>query len=77
MKGFLSLVLVSIAILHTTAAAPTASEHFQAVEKREGEQNVEKRNYVSFKYLPDRIYVWPLDGDTDGDADAALDDPEA
>ncbi|KAG1884800.1 hypothetical protein F4604DRAFT_1901266 [Suillus subluteus] len=46
MKGFLSLVLVSIALLQMTAAAPTVSEGFQAVEKREGTQNVEKRAWI-------------------------------
>ncbi|KAG1884789.1 hypothetical protein F4604DRAFT_1731895 [Suillus subluteus] len=40
MKGFLSLVLVSIALLQMTAAAPTVSEGFQAVEKREGTQSM-------------------------------------
>ncbi|KAG1884794.1 hypothetical protein F4604DRAFT_1731922 [Suillus subluteus] len=40
MKGFLSLVLVSIALLQMTAAAPTVSEGFQAVEKREGTQSI-------------------------------------
>ncbi|KAG1837554.1 hypothetical protein DFJ58DRAFT_144626 [Suillus subalutaceus] len=44
MKGFLSLVLVSIALLQMTVATPTASERSQALKKREGEQNVEKRN---------------------------------
>ncbi|KAG1837572.1 hypothetical protein DFJ58DRAFT_144664 [Suillus subalutaceus] len=34
MKGLLSLVLVSIALLQMTAAAPTASERSQDVEKR-------------------------------------------
>ncbi|KAG2034638.1 hypothetical protein BDR03DRAFT_964548 [Suillus americanus] len=37
MKGFLSLVLVSIALLQMTAAA---SEGSQAIKKREGEQSV-------------------------------------
>ncbi|KAG1861234.1 hypothetical protein F4604DRAFT_1787981, partial [Suillus subluteus] len=34
MKGFLSLVLVSVALLQMTAAAPTVSERSQDVEKR-------------------------------------------
>ncbi|KAG1861225.1 hypothetical protein F4604DRAFT_1787964 [Suillus subluteus] len=40
MKGFLSLVLVSIALLQMTAAAPTVSERSQAIKKREGEQSM-------------------------------------
>ncbi|KAG1867736.1 hypothetical protein F4604DRAFT_1776588 [Suillus subluteus] len=40
MKGFLSLVLVSIALLQMTAAAPAESERSQAVTKREGEQSM-------------------------------------
>ncbi|KAG1884773.1 hypothetical protein F4604DRAFT_1901256 [Suillus subluteus] len=40
MTGFLSLVLVSIALLQMTAAAPTVSERSQAVKKREGDQNI-------------------------------------
>ncbi|KAG1833267.1 hypothetical protein DFJ58DRAFT_750298 [Suillus subalutaceus] len=57
MKGFLSLVLVSIALLQTAAAAPAVSERSQAVKKSEGEQiitdspeietkDVEKRNFI-------------------------------
>ncbi|KAG2034636.1 hypothetical protein BDR03DRAFT_964543 [Suillus americanus] len=84
MKGFLSLVLVSIALLQMTAASPTASERSQgislvaltlfshvlltlfniddvAVNKREGEQNVEKRSFWLGYYTPDE----------------ALDNPEA
>ncbi|KAG1876332.1 hypothetical protein F4604DRAFT_1760994 [Suillus subluteus] len=53
MKGFLSFILVSIALLQTTAAAPTASEHFQAVKKSEGEQNIEKRSWMLFRYVVD------------------------
>ncbi|KAG2038406.1 hypothetical protein BDR03DRAFT_954718 [Suillus americanus] len=40
MKGFLSLVLVSIALLQMTAAAPTVSGGSEAVQKREGEQSM-------------------------------------
>ncbi|KAG1838356.1 hypothetical protein DFJ58DRAFT_814132 [Suillus subalutaceus] len=52
MKGLLSLVLVSIALLQTAAAAPTVSERSQAVKKSEGEQNVGKRSYISFQNNP-------------------------
>ncbi|KAG1833255.1 hypothetical protein DFJ58DRAFT_822397 [Suillus subalutaceus] len=63
MKGFLSFVLISIALLQTTAAAPAASEHFQAVKKSEGEQSmsqlniddidIEKRSWMLFRYVVD------------------------
>ncbi|KAG1869380.1 hypothetical protein DFJ58DRAFT_723228 [Suillus subalutaceus] len=48
MKGFLSLVLVSIALLQTAAAAPIVLERSQAVE---GEQNIGKRGSFTFGYL--------------------------
>ncbi|KAG1861233.1 hypothetical protein F4604DRAFT_1684056 [Suillus subluteus] len=51
MKRFLSLVLVSTALLQMTAAAPTVSERSQAIKKREGDQNVEKRNWVWRFYM--------------------------
>ncbi|KAG1867700.1 hypothetical protein F4604DRAFT_1927491 [Suillus subluteus] len=54
MKGLLSLVLVSIALLQMTAAAPTAPERSQALKKREGEQNVEKRKIWMYgQYMGD------------------------
>ncbi|KAG2037332.1 hypothetical protein BDR03DRAFT_957427 [Suillus americanus] len=52
MKGFLSLVLVSIALLQTAAAVPTVSERSQAVKKSEGEQNIGKRGLI-FDHVPD------------------------
>ncbi|KAG1876356.1 hypothetical protein F4604DRAFT_1924646 [Suillus subluteus] len=42
MKGFLSLILVSIALLQTAAAAPAVSERSQAVKKSEGEQKTRR-----------------------------------
>ncbi|KAG2038414.1 hypothetical protein BDR03DRAFT_954733 [Suillus americanus] len=52
MRGFLPLVLVSIALLQTAAAVPTVSERSQAVEARDGEQNLEKRNNKISIYWP-------------------------
>ncbi|KAG2031087.1 hypothetical protein BDR03DRAFT_973538 [Suillus americanus] len=49
MKGFSSLVLVSIALLQTAAAAPIVLERSQVAV--EGGQNVEKRGSFTFGYL--------------------------
>ncbi|KAG1884772.1 hypothetical protein F4604DRAFT_1901254 [Suillus subluteus] len=65
MKGFLSLVLVSTALLQMTAAAPIVSERSQAIKRREGEQNVEKR-----------VWDWRFYMVTDNVDDAVLDNPE-
>ncbi|KAG1856392.1 hypothetical protein DFJ58DRAFT_840903 [Suillus subalutaceus] len=65
MKGFLSLVLVSIALLQMTAAAPAASEHSQGISlialtlfshpsyKNVDDTDVEKRNVWYGQYTKD------------------------
>ncbi|KAG1755912.1 hypothetical protein EDB19DRAFT_2034534 [Suillus lakei] len=76
MKGFSSFVLVTIAFLQMTVAAPTVSERSADIDKRkqnlvaEGSpktEDVEKRSYITFTYLV-------AEGAEDSEA---LDDTEA
>ncbi|KAG1829551.1 hypothetical protein F4604DRAFT_1869506 [Suillus subluteus] len=53
MKGFLSFVLVSIALLQATAAAPTASERFQGISLNIDDIDIEKRSWMLFRYVVD------------------------
>ncbi|KAG1870832.1 hypothetical protein F4604DRAFT_852187 [Suillus subluteus] len=73
MKGFLSLVLVSIALLQMTAAAPAASERSQDVEKR----NVWYGQYTKDDTDVEKRGRWIGSFMLDKDDDEVLDNPEA